>query len=83
MATEGSALALEALASGEVSLEELPIRLQAIAATLGWLYYANGFSKAEIARSFEKSRPWVSARLLELETELKTRILELRRDVAA
>jgi hypothetical protein len=58
-----------ALASG-TALTELPARLQAIAATLGSML-SEGYSKAEIARYFAKSRPWVSARLLELEAGLR------------
>lgn len=47
-------------------MTRLPKRLQAIAATLGAML-SETYSKAEIARYFGKSRPWVSARLQELE----------------
>lgn len=57
-----------------VNIESLPIRLQAIAVTLGWMHSEGGFSKAEIARFYGKSRPWVSARLRELEDGLRAQI---------
>jgi hypothetical protein len=68
---------LDALASGTVTLTELPLRLQAIAATLGWML-SEGYSRAEIARFYGKSRPWVSARLQEIEDALLERIDTLR-----
>lgn len=69
--------AIAALATGEISLTELPARLQAIAATLG-IMLSDGYSKAEIARYYGKSRRWVSDRLLELEREIQNRIDWLR-----
>lgn len=56
-------------AAPAMDLTELPARLQAIAATLGSML-SDGYSKAEIARFYAKSRPWVSARLQELEAGL-------------
>lgn len=57
-------------------MTELPERLQAIAATLGWML-SEGYSRQEIADFYGKSRPWVSARLIELETALTERIESL------
>lgn len=65
----------EALES--VDFEALPTRIQAIAVTLGWMHYVDDFSKAEIARFYAKSRPWVSARIRELEDALKAQIEQL------
>lgn len=56
--------------ASETDLTDLPARLQAIAATMGAML-SDGYSKAEIARYFAKSRPWVSARLQELEVGLR------------
>jgi hypothetical protein len=53
-----------------MDLTALPVRLQAIAATLGSML-SDHFSKAEIARYYGKSRPWVSARLQELEAGIR------------
>lgn len=61
----------EAVAS--VDLEALSPRLKAIAGTLGAML-SEGYSKAEIARFYGKSRPWVSARLAELEDALREQI---------
>lgn len=61
-------------ATENVNIEALPTRLQAIAVTLGWMHSEGGFSKAEIARFYGKSRPWVSARLRELEDGLRAQI---------
>lgn len=66
------ARSLLASLGSEIDLAELPPRLQAIAATMGQML-SDGCSKAEIAEFFGKSRPWVSARLLELKTELELR----------
>jgi hypothetical protein len=68
---------LETETPGGRDLTELPARLQAIAVTLGQML-SDGYSKAEIARYFGKSRPWVSARLQELEDGLRTQIERLR-----
>lgn len=57
-------------AASDLELTDLPARLQAIAATLGSMF-SEGYSKAEIARYYAKSRPWVSARLQELEDDLR------------
>jgi DNA-directed RNA polymerase specialized sigma24 family protein len=59
-------------------VDALPVRLQAIAVTLGWMHSVEGFSKAEIARFYGKSRPWVSARLGELEDALREQIARQR-----
>lgn len=63
--------------SESLDVETLPPRLQAIAATLGWML-SEGYSKAEIARFYGKSRPWVSARLQELEDALREQIAATR-----
>lgn len=68
---ETTVLTDEALES--VDLEALSPRLRAIAATLGKML-SDGYSRAEIARYYEKSRPWVSARLRELEDALREQI---------
>lgn len=57
-----------------VEFADLPARIQAIATTLGAMI-ADGYSKAEVARFYGKSRPWVSARLLELEEALREQVL--------
>lgn len=58
-------------------MTELPIRLQAIAVTMGSML-SEDYSRAEIARFYGKSRPWVSARLQELEDALRTHVERLR-----
>lgn len=58
-------------------MTDLPGRLQAIAATLGAMF-SDGYSKREIAVFYAKSRPWVSARLLELEEALREHVERLR-----
>jgi predicted transcriptional regulator len=63
--------------ASEADLSELPARLRAIAATIGQMV-SDGYSKQEIATYYGKSRPWVSARLRELEQALED-LLERRR----
>lgn len=75
-----SATTLEALES--VDPEALSTRVKAIAVTLGWMTSVEGFSKAETARFYGKSRPWVSARLREMEDELRAHV-EQRRAAAS
>lgn len=58
------------LSPESLDLTALPTRLQAIAATLGAML-SETYSKAEIARFYGKSRPWVSARLQELEDGIR------------
>jgi len=65
----------EALANVEVAA--LSPRIKAIAGTLGAML-SEGYSKAEIARFYGKSRPWVSARLGELEDALREQIAASR-----
>ena len=52
-----------------LDLQRLSPRGKAIAGTLGAML-SEGYSKAEIARFYGKSRPWVTARLGELRQEI-------------
>lgn len=63
---------LAAFDRGSLDFLKLPIRAQAIAVTMGSML-SDGYSKAEIARYYGKSRPWVSKRLDELRAALERR----------
>jgi len=65
--------------ASELDLTRLPVRLQAIAATLGSML-AEDYSRAEIARYYGRSRSWVTGRLNELREGIVRLVEEAPRD---
>jgi hypothetical protein len=63
------------LYEGRIDLEALSARSRAIVGTMGQML-ADGYSKAEIARHYGKSRPWVTERFKELEREIRAQVAE-------
>ena len=66
----GSMSPATTLLANDFQLQDLPDRILAIAITLGRMQ-SEGWTKQEIAEFYGRSRSWVSARLSELEDELR------------